>query len=151
MTIKAVAVTARPVRTTKIAITTAAIIVVVFTVTAVVMPHANAGAHFSWKDQLSTGLLGLILAGFVLVLTRPRMRADDAGVHIRNHWGPYKTIPWDVIVGVEFPKGRHFARLVLPADETIAIYAVQRADRERSVAVMRELRELLARAHAPQA
>jgi len=141
-------VTARPVRTTKIAISCAAVVVIVFTVTAIVMPHANAGAHFSWKDQLSTGILGLILAGFILVLTRPRMRADDAGVHIRNHWGPYKTIPWDVIVGVEFPKGRHFARLVLPADETIALLAVQRADRERSVAAMRELRELLARAHS---
>lgn len=140
----------RPVRTTKIAVTTAAVVVIVFTVTAIVMPHANAGAHFTWKDQLSTGILGLILAGFILVFTRPRMRADEAGVHIRNHWGPYKTIPWDVIVGVEFPKGRHFARLVLPADETIALLAVQRADRERSVAAMRELRELLDRAHAPR-
>lgn len=143
-------VTARPVRTTKIAVTTAAVVLIVFTITAIVMPHANAGAHFTWKDQVSTGVLGLILAGFVLVFTRPRMRADADGVHIRNHWGPYKTVPWDVIVAVEFPKGRHFARLVLPADETIAIYAVQRADRERSVAVMRELRELLAQAHAPR-
>ena len=135
---------ARPVRTTKIAISCAAVVVIVFTVTAIVMPHANAGAHFSWKDQLSTGILGLILAGFILVLTRPRMRADDEGVHIRNHWGPYKTIPWDVIEGVEFPKGRRFARLVLPADETIALLAVQRVDREHAVAVMRDLRELFA-------
>ena len=140
--------TARPVRTTKIAIAAAAVVLIVFVITAIVMPHANAGAHFNWKDQVSTGFIGVVLAGLILVLTRPRMRADDAGVHIRNHWGPYKTIPWDVIVGVEFPKGRRFARLVLPADETIAIYAVQRADRERSVAAMRELRELLAQAHA---
>lgn len=137
-------VTSRPVSTTRIAVAVAAAVLGVFVVVAIVMPHANAGAHFSWKDQVSTALIGVILAGFILVFTRPRLRADEAGVHIRNHWGPYKTIPWDVIVGVEFPKGRRFARLVLPADETIALYAVQRSDHERAVAVMRELRELLA-------
>ena len=137
-------VTSRPIKTTRAAIIAAAVVFVVFQVVAVVMPHANAGAHFSWKDQVSTGVIGVVLAGLILVFTRPRMRADRSGVHIRNHWGPYKTIPWDVIVTVEFPKGRRFARLVLPADETIALLAVQRADRERSVAVMRDLRELLA-------
>jgi len=137
-------VTSRPGKTTRAAIIAAAVVFVVFLIVAIVMPHANAGAHFSWKDQVSTGVLGVILAGFILVLTRPRLRADASGVHIRNHWGPYKTIPWDVIVGVEFPKGRRFARLVLPADETIALLAVQRADREHAVAVMRDLRELLA-------
>jgi hypothetical protein len=140
-------VTSRPVRTSKIAITAAIVVFVVFLVVAIVMPHANAGAHFSWKDQVATGVLGVILAGLILVFTRPRLRADESGVHVRNHWGPYKTVPWDVIVRVEFPKGRRFARLVLPADETIPLYAVQRSDREHSVAVMRDLRELLTRSH----
>jgi hypothetical protein len=141
--VNALVVTSRPVKTARAATITAGVVFLVFLVVAIVMPHANAGAHFSWKDQLSTGVVGAVLAGLILVFTRPRLRADASGVHIRNHWGPYKTIPWDVIVGVEFPKKRRFARLVLPADETIALYAVQRADRERSVAVMRDLRELL--------
>lgn len=140
-------VTARPIKTTRLAVTGAAVVFVVFLVVAIVMPHANAGATFSWKDQVATGVIGAVLAGFILVFTRPRLRADESGVHIRNHWGPYKTVPWDVIVRVEFPKGRHFARLVLPADEAIPLYAVQRGDREHSVAVMRDLRELLAHAH----
>jgi hypothetical protein len=114
---------------------------------AIVMPHANAGASFSWKDQVATAIIGVVLAGLILVFTRPRLRADESSVHIRNHWGPEKTVPWDVIVAVEFPKGRHFARLVLPADETIPLYAVQRADRAHSVAAMRDLRQLLAHAH----
>lgn len=140
-------VTARPIKTTRLAVAAAAVVFVVFLIVAIVMPHANAGASFSWKDQVATGTIGVVLAGFILVLTRPRLSADESGVHIRNHWGPEKTVPWDVIVAVEFPKGRHFARLVLPADETIPIYAVQRSDREHSVAVMRDLRELLAHAH----
>jgi hypothetical protein len=140
-------VTARPIKTTRIAVAAAAVVFVVFLIVAMVMPHANAGASFTWKDQVATGVIGVILAGFILVLTRPRLRADESGVQLRNHWGPEKTVPWDVIVAVEFPKGRHFARLVLPADETIPLYAVQRSDREHSVAVMRDLRELLAHAN----
>jgi len=142
-----VTVTARPIKTTRIAVAAATTVFVAFLITAIVMPHANAGASFTWKDQVATGVIGVILAAFILVLTRPRLRADESGVRLRNHWGPEKTVPWDVIVAVEFPKGRHFARLVLPADETIPLYAVQRADREHSVAVMRDLRELLAHAH----
>jgi hypothetical protein len=142
-----VTVTARPIKTTRLAVAAAAVVFVVFLIVAIVMPHANCGASFSWKDQVATGIIGVVLAGLILVFTRPRLRADESGVHIRNHWGPEKTVPWDVIVAVEFPKGRHFARLVLPADETIPLYAVQRADRERSVAVMRDLRQLLAHAH----
>jgi Bacterial PH domain len=140
-------VTARPIKTTRLAVAAAATVLAVFVVVAIVMPHANAGASFTWKDQVATGIVGVVLAGFILVLTRPRLCADESGVRVRNHWGPEKTVPWDVIVAVEFPKGRHFARLVLPADETIPLYAVQRSDREHSVAVMRELRELLARTH----
>jgi hypothetical protein len=44
---------------------------------------------------------------------------------------------------VQFPDKLRFARLVLPGEETIALYAVQRFDRERSVAVMRDLRRLV--------
>ena len=140
-------ITSRPVTTSRIAIASSAVVLAAFVVIAVVMPHANAGAQFSWKDQVSTGVIGAILAGLVLVFTRPRLRADADGVVIRNHWGSYKTIPWDLVVGVEFPERRRFARLVLPAEETIALYAVQRNDREQSVAVMRGLRELFAQTH----
>jgi hypothetical protein len=138
-------VTARPVTATRIAVGSAAFVLGVFVVVAIVMPHANAGATFHWKDQVATGLLGVVFASLILVFTRPRLRADITGIEIRNHWGSYKTIPWDVVVGVEFPERRHFARLVLPGEETVALLAVQRLDRERSVAVMRGLRALFLR------
>ncbi len=140
-------VTARPIKSSRIAVTSAAIVLGVFVVVAIVMPHANAGAQFTWKDQVATGILGVVFAALILVFTRPRLRADVNGIQIRNHWGPYKTIPWELVVGVEFAERRHLARLVLPGEETIALYAVQRLDRERSVAVMRGLRELHQRTH----
>ena len=51
-------------------------------------------------------------------------------------------MPWDVVVRVDFPANLRFARVVLPGDEAFAIYAVQRADKDRAVAVMNELRAL---------
>ena len=52
--------------------------------------------------------------------------------------------PW---CGVEFPSGARFARLVLPADEIFAIYAIQRMDGEYAVERMRALRALFAATH----
>ena len=42
------------------------------------------------------------------------------------------------MTAVDFPPKARFGRLVLPGDELIVLYAVQRADAERSVAVMRD-------------
>ena len=63
---------------------------------------------------------------------------------MRSFLGGWRTVPWDVVVGVEFPSKVRFARLVLPGEETLAIYAVQRLDREQAVDVMRRLRALFA-------
>ena len=48
-------------------------------------------------------------------------------------------IPWDVVVDVRFPSKVRFAQLVLPGEETLAIYAVQRWDKERAVEAMHGL------------
>ena len=45
---------------------------------------------------------------------------------------------------MRFPAKVRFAQLVLPGEETLAIYAVQRWDRERAVEAMDGLRALLA-------
>ncbi|MEP6597832.1 MAG: PH domain-containing protein [Actinomycetota bacterium] len=137
-------VTARPRRTGGIAIAASVVIAVVFGVTAVVMRHADAGAHFGIRDQIGTAVVGLILAGTALLPTRPRLEADTQEVRTRAYLGGYRRVPWTLVVGVEFPDRLRFARLVLPGDETVALYAVQRYDRDRAVAVMRGLRALFA-------
>jgi len=136
-------VTSRPIKTTRVAISAAAVVFVVFLIVAIVMPHANASAPSAGRPGLHRGARrdpGRVHPG---VHPAPAARRRERRAHPQP-LGPYKTIPWDVIEGVEFPKGRRFARLVLPADETIALLAVQRADREHAVAVMRDLRELFA-------
>jgi hypothetical protein len=142
-------VTARPVVMTRIGYAAAAFVFVVFLVTAIVMPHANAGAHFGVKDQLGTAVLGVILGGLLLMPTRPRLRADATSVRLRAFLGGWRTVPWELIVAVEFPSKVRFARLVLPAEETLAIYAVQRFDKAQAVDVMRRLRALHAATHQP--
>lgn len=138
---------ARPIKTARIANAAAVTVFVVFVVVAIVMPHANAGATFGWKDQLFTVVIGAIVAGGVRLPARPRLRADARAVHMRSYLGNWRTIPWDVVVRVEFPSNVRFARLVLPGDETLALYAVQRTDRELAVETMRELRRLFAATH----
>ena len=67
---------------------------------------------------------------------------------MRSFLGGWRTVPWQVVERVEFPAKVRFARIVLPADETLALYAVQRVDRAQAVDVMRRLRGLLAEARS---
>ena len=134
----------RPVLLRRIGYVSAAIVVVAFGITALVMRHANAGAHFGVKDQIGTAVIGVILGGLLLMPTRPRMRADRDSVRLRAFLGGWRTVPWDVIVAIEFPAKVRFARLVLPGEETLAIYAIARMDNQHAVAAMRALRALFA-------
>jgi hypothetical protein len=122
----------------------AALVVVVFSIIALVMRSANAGAHFGVKDQWGTFVLGVVLGGLFVMATRPRLYADREGVRMRSFLGGWRLVPWELIVAVEFPSRLRFARIVLPGDESLALYAVQRMDKERAVATMRALRELFA-------
>jgi hypothetical protein len=139
-------VTARPVRNARIAVAAGVIVFAVFIVVAFVMRRANAGVQFHTSDQIATGLIGVLAGSGFAPFTRPRLDADLHGVRIRGFFGGWRRIPWEMVVAVEFPKSVRFARLVLPGDETVALYAVQRADRERSIAVMQGLRALHDRA-----
>lgn len=139
--------TARPVRSSRIAYACAAIVLITFVTVAVVMKSESAGAHFGDKDQIGTAVIGVILAGLCLMPTRPRMVADAESVRLRSFLGGWRTIPWDLVVRVDFPSKLRFARLVLPGEEALAIYAIQRLDREHAVAAMRGLRALFAETH----
>jgi hypothetical protein len=140
-------VTARPVRTARIAVVAGVVVFAVFLVVAFVMRRNNAGVQFHTSDQVATAVIGVLAGCGFAPFTRPRLDADVHGVRLRGFFGGWRRIPWEMVLGVEFPKTVRFARLVLPGDETVALYAVQRADRERSIAVMGGLRALHAQAH----
>ncbi len=139
---------ARPIRTARIANCSAAVALIVFVVVALLMRRDNAGAYFGHTDQVFTVIIGLIVAGGLHLPARPRMTADLEAVRTRGYLGNWRTIPWAAVVAVEFPSNVRFARLRLPGEEALAVYAIQRMDRDAAVAAMRDLRALFAATHA---
>lgn len=134
---------ARPVLLAKVFWTASAVVLVVFVVTALVMRRYNAGAYFTAKDQIGTVVVGIVCALLLIMPTYPRLVADENAIRIRSFLGNYRVVPWDLVVDIRFPRKVRFAQIVLPGEETLAIYAVQRWDRERAVEAMNGLRVLL--------
>ena len=143
----AVVVSARPHRLRVWCGLAAVALIATLTVVAILLPESSDGTTFNSGDQIAVFGVGLLLGGGLWLPTRPRLRADRDAIHVRTIVGPYKSVPWTVVRSVEFRPGWQWARLVLPADETISLYALQRFDGARSIAVMRQLRELHAAAN----
>ena len=140
-------VTARPVKAARLAVAAAVVVLVTFTIAALVLQRYNDGIGFTVADQFGIARTGVLSALGILALIRPRLRADANGVDCRGFFAGWRHIDWQLVTRVEFPPKARFARLVLPGDELITLYAVQRGDGERSVAVMEQLRALFAASH----
>lgn len=110
----------------------------------VLLKVSSSGVIFQTADQVAIGLLGAIMAGAVLLFTRPRLRVGRPGVAVRNLFGS-RLIPWSEVVGVSFPRGARWARVDLADDEYVPVMAIQAVDKDRAVAAMDGVRELLAR------
>jgi Bacterial PH domain len=123
----------------------AVVIVAVFTVIAVLLRNQYTGVYFRFADQVALVLLGLFIAGGLLLLARPRVRADADGIEVRNILMT-RRFSWSEVVRVAFPDGASWARLDLPDDEYVSVLAIQAVDGQRAVDAMRRLRALHAQA-----
>lgn len=137
----------RPRRALISSVVGAVLIVALFVVVALVLRNSPTGVFFQLADQVSMVVLGLVLAGGLLLLARPRVRADAEGIEVRNVLAS-RRLPWTEVRRVAFPDGASWARLELPDDEYLPVLAVQAADRGRAVAGITRLRELHAAARA---
>lgn len=131
----------RPRKVRLVAGLAAAALVVTFSLLALALSGDATGVYFRVADQVSMVLLGILLAGGVLMLTRPRLRVDEAGVAVRNILGE-RTFPWPLVQSVSFPDGAPWARLELPDDEYAPVMAIQATDGDRAVQALRHLRAL---------
>jgi len=104
----------------------------------------SSGVLFRTADQVGIALVGITIAGLLLLLTRPRLRAGAAGISVRNALA-YKLIPWSDVVDVSFPRGARWARVDLVDDEYTAVLAIQAVDKDRAVQAMDRLRVLVQR------
>ncbi|MGI9124311.1 MAG: PH domain-containing protein [Mycobacterium sp.] len=106
--------------------------------------NRSSGAVLRPADQIAMAGLALVLAGAILVLTRPRLKAGPNGLAVRNLLD-YRVVPWSDVVDFSFPPGKRWARVELQANEYIPVVAVQSIDRERAVVAMDTVREMMAR------
>ncbi|MEB4210446.1 PH domain-containing protein [Mycobacterium sp. 94-17] len=134
----------RPHRTPLFAYGAAFLIAAAHIAVGLLLKVGSTGVVFQTADQVAIAVLGLVIAGVVLLWARPRLRVGPSGVSVRNLLGD-KLIHWSDVAGVSFPVGHRWARLDLPDDEYIPVMAIQAVDKGRAVAAMDTVRALLAR------
>lgn len=136
---------ARPVRLRRVAAVVATVVVVAFAVIAVLLGNTSSeGVTFGVGDQIAMLVMGLLIAAGVLLLARPQVVADVAGLRVRNILVT-REVPWEVVREVAFRDGSPWAVLELADDDQLAILAVQASDGPRAVTAVRGLRALQAR------
>lgn len=116
-------------------------IFVLFTIIGVALTNAT----FKPGDKYAMIGLGVVFAAGIMLIARPRVQADAEGVSVRNIIGGYR-LPWDVVRQVKFDRGQPWLYLELENDDTVAVLAVQAADKQRAVEAVRCLRSLHAQA-----
>jgi hypothetical protein len=119
----------------------AVVIVGLFVVIAAVLRTAQTGVFFRLADQVALVLLGLFIAGGLLLVARPRVRADSEGIEVRNILVT-RRLPWSLVERVAFPDGASWARLDLPDDEYLPVLAIQAVDGQRAVDAITRVRAL---------
>jgi hypothetical protein len=118
-----------------------------FITIALVLRNSETGVYFRLADQVALVLLGVFIAGGVLLLARPRVRADAEGIEVRNV-ALTRRLPWDLVDRIAFPDGASWARLDLPDDEYLPVLAIQAVDGRYAVAGITKVRALHAAARA---
>lgn len=135
---------ARPRKTTVACWIAAVLVVAVCVLAATAMGgRTEGGGVFHSADAYAMVGLGLLAAAGILAFARPRVWADADKVRVRNLFNTVE-VPWQVVTGVRFPRGASWAMLELADDDVIAVMAIQAVDKDRAVAAVRRLRELLA-------
>jgi Bacterial PH domain len=134
----------RPHRTPPFIYAAAILIAAAHIVVGLLLKVRSSGVIFHTSDQVAIAVLGLVIAGAVLLFARPRLRVGPTGLAVRNLLG-YRIIRWSEVVGVSFPAGSRWARIDLPDDEYVPLMAIQAVDKERAVDAMATVRSLLAR------
>lgn len=116
--------------------------VVSFSAISLALSRAEGEMRFGPVDQVLMTGFGVLLAAVALGFTRARVVADADGVRVRNALREVH-VPWPAVVAVRFDDGAPWASLELPDEQTVALFAVQAVDGDRTLTAVARLRELL--------
>ncbi|MFI1459901.1 PH domain-containing protein [Nocardia carnea] len=131
----------RPRKARRTAFIVAICLVVAFVLLGVFLRVDYTGVNFRVVDQFAMACIGIFGAIAVLLLTRPRVRAGERGVVVRNVLGD-NEFEWKHVRGVSFPDRKAWARLELVNDDYVPMLAIRSNDGERAAAALDRLREL---------
>jgi hypothetical protein len=131
----------RPRRITILASIAATLVIGSMVVIGLLLRDTNEGVTFTMNDQIGLIGIGLVFGAVIMTAARPRLRADEDGMAVRNVFGE-TFVPWPLVVRVAFPPGAHWAELQMPDDEVKAVMAIQAMDRGRAVTALERLRAL---------
>ena len=121
------------------------IVMVIHTWVGATVDVAWTGAAITFIDKLAFPAVGLIISILAyFAFNRPRVRANEDGVEVRNIIGT-RFYSWYVVYGLYFPEGARMARLELPDFEYVPLWAMQSADGPSTVQAVKEFRELEAK------
>lgn len=101
----------------------------------------STGVNLRVADQIAMIVIGILIAGAVLMLTRPRVRAGAQAVSVRNVLGD-NDFPWETVRGVSFPDHKSWARLELVNDDYVPLLAIRSNDKHHAAQALDQLREL---------
>jgi len=131
----------RPRRITIFASIAATLVIGSMVVIGLLLRDTNEGVTFTVNDQIGLIGIGLVLGAVIMTAARPRLRADQNGMSVRNVFGE-TFVPWPLVVRVAFPTGAHWAELQMPDDGVKAVMAIQAMDHGRAVTALERLRAL---------
>lgn len=117
----------RPRRGRAVAMTMAALSVVIFTGFAILAPTPAEGGSFAVGDRIMMVALGLAIAAFLWRYTAIKAVPDEDGIAVRNLILS-RRVEWDEVEAVRFHGGAAWPVLALHDGEEVAVMAVQKAD-----------------------
>lgn len=139
----------RPLHISIIGAIAAAVVLGSMIVLGLMLRGSQDGIVFRPFDQVGLISVGVFGAAGIMLVARPRLKADEQGIAVRNVLGE-TYFPWAVVIRIAFPAGAHWAQVVLADDETHPLLAIQAMDRQRAVDALQAVRELHAKYAPPR-
>jgi hypothetical protein len=102
---------------------------------------------FKGGDKVAVGLMGLPVAAVLLLLARPSVTASADGLVVRNLVGS-RRLSWAEVVAIRLGPDDSWASIDVADGTSLAVMALQTADRNRTAVALADLRQRLADAEA---
>jgi len=139
--------TYRPLGAMVVSIVSAVSLLVVLGVVAVALPP-EARAAFTIAEDVTMALFLAAALAVLFGIARTHVRTDSDGIHVVNGYRRH-DLAWAQAVHVGLGRGAPWAVLDTSDGQTVQLMGIQRADGDRAVAAVRDLRAQLA-LHTPR-